>query len=701
MKYSKEEQKKLIDKTKAILKTGEAVDVDSLIQILNFHEFKYYLEHNPVITDAEYDKLFQKLKTLEEDPAQIRPYSPTQRVSSDLNEGFTTVKHLTPMLSLDNAYNAEDLQEFDKQLKKILGDLDFKYTIEPKFDGGSIALVYENDLLTRAATRGNGAQGDDITNNARAIQSIPLQANFSKFKIAKAELRGETVIHKTVFENKNKQREKEQLAVFANARNAATGGLRMKDPAEVKQRGLETFIFQIAYAVDKDGKDVLGKFSSHFKSLDMLAELGFKVAGKERKLCNTVEELAEFAALWQEKRDTYDYEIDGMVVKLDDFDMQERCGNTSHHPRWATAYKFKAKQATTTLENVEYQVGKVGSITPVAKVSPVHVAGVTISSISLHNEEFILQKDLHLGDTVLIERAGDVIPYIVKAIPEARSGTETKISFPKYCPINTEEDILLIRTEGEAAWRCPNCTCGEQDLQRMIFHVSKDAMDIDGFGKSNVERFQKEGWLKDISDIYDLDYEAIAHLDGFGQRSADKIKASIKKAKKNPLKKILHSLSIHHLGKKASKLIAQEINHIFDLVKWEKEAFTNIKDIGPVVADNVIDWFSQEENINMLKRMEANGLDMSQKEDDKLAIADENAVFAGKTILFTGTLLQMGRKEAQTLAEKNGAKNISAVSKNLNILVAGEKAGSKLKKAAALGTVQVLSEQEFLDLLGQ
>lgn len=697
MRYAQEEQKNLIDLTRNLLQSGDEKDVETLIRVLNFHEYKYYVENNPVITDTEYDNLFHQLKILEENPSNLRSYSPTQRVSSDLNDGFTTVKHLTPMLSLDNAYNAEDLQEFDKQLRKLLGEVVFKYTIEPKFDGGSIALVYENDLLTRAATRGNGKEGDNITANAKAIRSIPLKASFSKYNIVKAELRGETVIHKTIFDKKNKEREQAGQSIFANARNAATGGLRMKDPAEVAERGLETFIFQIAFAVDKDGNDVLEKLASHFKSLDILAELGFKIAEKERKLCSTIAEVAEFANSWQGKREAYDYEIDGMVVKLDDFAMQERCGMTSHHPRWATAYKFKAKQATTILENVEYQVGKIGSITPVAKVSPVHLAGVTISSISLHNEEFILQKDLHLGDTVLIERAGDVIPYIVKAIPEARTGKEIKLVFPEYCPINTNEQIALTQTEGEAAWRCPKCTCGAQDLQRMIFHVSKDAMNIDGFGKSNVERFQKEGWLKDYSDIYNLDYDKIAQLDGFGQRSADKIKASIQKAKSNPLQKILYSLSIHHFGKKASRLVAQEINHIKDLANWKKEDFTDIKDIGPVVAENVIDWFSQESNMQLLDRMEQHGLDMHQKEDDKPAVVDENAVFAGKTILFTGTLQQMGRKEAQTLAEKNGAKNISAVSKNLNILVAGEKAGSKLKKAVALGTVEVLSEEEFLN----
>ena len=373
------------------------------------------------------------------------------------------------------------------------------------------------------------------------------------------------------------------------------------------------------------------------------------------------------------------------------------CGSTQHHPRWAMAYKFKAKQATSKLLNVEFQIGKTGAITPVAKVEPVALAGVTVSSISLHNEDFINQKDIRIGDHVLIERAGDVIPYIVKPLDEIRDGSEQKIEFPKNCPFCSAE---LEKSEDQAAWRCMNAECEEQNIQKIIYHVSKEAMDIDGFGKSLVERFNQLGWLKDISDVYNLDYDKISGLEGFGTKSADNLEKAISKAKSNSLARILNSLSIHHLGKKASQLLAQRLESIFDLVEWTEENFTEIKDIGPVVAENVIRYFSDEANVAMLRRMESYGLDMHQKESDKPVQVADDAVLKDKTILFTGTLQKMGRKLAQKLAEENGARNISAVSSNLNILVVGEKAGSKLKKAQAIGTVEILTEDEFLALIG-
>ncbi|MCB0569463.1 MAG: NAD-dependent DNA ligase LigA, partial [Phaeodactylibacter sp.] len=367
----------------------------------------------------------------------------------------------------------------------------------------------------------------------------------------------------------------------------------------------------------------------------------------------------------------------------------------------AIAFKFKAKQATSKLLQVEYQVGKIGSITPVAKIEPVQLAGVTISSVSLHNEDFIRSKGLHIGDTVLVERAGDVIPYIVKAMDELRDGTETPIEFPKYCPINdTDEPVELVRVEGEAAWRCPSCVCGAQNLQRIIFHASKDAMDIEGLGRAIVERFYELGWLRTIADVYRLDYDKVAQLEGFGEKSAANLKASVDKAKQNPIHRLLHSLSIHHLGKKASRLLAAEVQHVLELKDWTMEHFTHIKDIGPVVAENVISFFQNEHNIQLLRDMEALGVNLHQTEDDLPKAASADAPLSGRTILFTGSLQTMSRKEAQAKAEAAGAKNISAVSSNLDILVVGENAGSKLKKARELGTVEVMTEEEFLNLIG-
>ncbi len=706
--YTSQEQKNNYELSKQMLKAVNVspLDISTLRDLLKYHEWKYYVQNQPVISDFEYDQLYKKLEAIERsNPDLITLDSPTQRVASDLSEDFDPVEHTVPMLSLGNSYNADDLNDFDRQIKKLCNldpDSKVEYCIEPKFDGGSIALVYEDDYLVRGATRGNGTKGEEMTPNAKAMPSIPLKAAFSKLGIFKAELRGEALIRKDIFDKVNLERQKIGKVLFANPRNAATGGLRTKDANETRRRGLEAFIFQLGYAVDSAGNDMLPKLKTHDKGIETLGDLGFKIPVVERKVVDSIQGAIDFCKEWEEKRDDYHYEIDGMVVKVNSLELQDKCGFTSHHPRWAIAYKFKAKQATTKMVNIEYQVGKIGSITPVAKLDPVHIAGVTVSSVSLHNEEFIVGKDLRIGDTVVVERAGDVIPYIVKSLEELRDGSEEPPKFPEFCPINTTEDqVPLIKVETEAAWRCPNCVCGAQNLQKIIFHVSKVAMDIDGFGKSNVERFFEEGWLQDISDVYNLDYDQIATLEGFGQRSVDKLETSINKAKENPISKLLHSLSIHHLGKKASKLIAQEVNHVLDLVDWTEEKFTDIKDIGPVVAKNVIEYFSNPVNTRMLERMESYGVNLTQTEDDKpLQIADD-APLAGKTILFTGSLQRMGRKEAQEKAAKHGAKNISAVSKNLDILVAGEKAGSKLKKAEALGTVQVMSEDAFLELIGE
>ena len=710
--YRQDEQKVLYELSKSYLEGGDSAvhqqtvtqQLQDLRRLVVYHEWRYYIGNDPVVSDFEYDQLYKQLEKLEElHPDLVTPDSPTQRVSADLTEEFVSVEHLTPMLSLANSYDANDLNDWDAQLKRLLNipaDAPIEYGVEPKFDGGSIALVYENDLLVRAATRGNGTIGEEMTSNARVIRSIPLRANFSEYGIYRVELRGEALIRKDIFEQVNAERGKEGLSLFANPRNAATGGLRMKDPKEVAKRGLEAFIYTLGYAVDQDGNNVLDRFKTHMESLELLEKLGFKVPSEERKRCANIAEVIDFCELWQKQRDQYPYEIDGMVAKVNSRVLQERSGFTAHHPRWAIAFKFQAKQATSKLQTVEYQVGKIGSITPVAKIEPVQLAGVTVSSISLHNEDFINSKDLRIGDTVLVERAGDVIPYIVKSMPELRDGTEQSIVFPAFCPINTTATpVELIREEGESAWRCPDCVCGAQDLQRIIFHVSKDAMDIEGMGKSIIDRFFELGWLRNIADVYRLDYSQIAQLEGFGEKSATNLQASIEKAKKNPISRLLHSLSIHHLGKKVSKLLAAEIGQVMELKNWTLEDFTKIKDVGPVVAENVIRFFQNERNVALLEDMESLGVNFQQTEEDRPKSVDTEAPLFGKTILFTGTLQVMGRKEAQEKAEAAGAKILGAVSSNLNILVVGEDAGSKLKKAQALGTVQILTEEEFMTLV--
>ncbi len=702
--YSVAEQKQLDQLGRTLLTSGLPADPEEarqraqlLGEVIRFHEYRYYVLHDPLISDFEYDQLYKQLEALEAgDPSCRLEDSPTSRVSSDLTSDLPEVEHLTPMLSLDNSYNEEDLLDFDRQIRKLLAwgdDEPIAYAVEPKYDGGTITLVYEGDRLVRAATRGNGVKGEEITANARTIRSVPLKAGFSAFGIQRTELRGEAIIRKDNFHQINARREEQDLPLFANPRNAATGGLRMKDPREAAERGLEVFVYQLGYADDGHGQDALAQFPTHQQSLDTLASLGFKVPVEERTVCQNIDEVVRFCEEWADKRDDYPYEIDGMVVKVNRRDLQERCGSTSHHPRWAIAFKFKARQATSKLIDVEYQVGKIGSITPVAKIEPVQLAGVTVSSISLHNEDFISGKDIRMGDTVLVERAGDVIPYIVKPLADLRDGSEQPIVFPVECPVC---HTPLFREPDEAAWRCVNAECEAQIKQRMIFHVSKDAMDIDGLGRSQVERFYDLGWVRHIVDLYRLDYDRIATLDGFGQKSADNLRNAIDKARTNPIHRLLHSLSIHHLGKKASKLLAEEIGHVLELRDWDEERYLSIKDIGPIVAKNVMAFFGQPENLALLEEMEALGVNLTQTEEDKPRVIDGDAPLAGKTILFTGTLEQMGRKEAQELAERSGAKIISAVSGNLDILVVGAKAGSKLKKAQELGTVQILTEQEFI-----
>jgi len=683
------------------------IDIDSpermneLVEAIRFHEWRYYILNEPILSDTEYDFLFKTLEDTEQmHPAWKVSNSPTERVGLDITENARQIEHLRPMLSLANSYDEQDLLDFDQQIKRMLklpADQDIEYSVEPKYDGGGISLVYIDNQLVRAVTRGDGASGEEITNNVKCIKSIPLYAEFSRLGIHTIELRGEALISSTNFARVNQNRLDQDLPLFANARNAATGGLRTKDPKDTESRKMDAFIYTISYAADRDGHDMLEGFNTQFEAINSIGSLGMKIPQEARKLCKSIRDVIEFCHFWEGQRNNFPYEIDGMVIKLNNKSWQKQIGVTAHHPRWAMAFKFQAKQAATRLIDVEYQVGKVGSITPVGKLEPVALAGVTVSSVSLHNEEFIQSRDLKLGDMVVVERAGDVIPYVVKSLSDLRSGDEKEIRFPTHCP---SCNSILVRHESEAAWRCLNPACQAQLIQRLIFFVSKDAMDIDGFGRSIVEKFYELGWLRSFPDIYRLSAERIAELEGFGQRSAQKLLEAIEKSKSNPIQRLIHALSIHHVGKKVAKLLAEEIEHIMDLRHKSREEIEAIKDIGPVVAQNVIHYFSDPENISMLEELESLGVNMKATgKDRKIAAAPSGHYLSGKTILFTGTLHQMGRKEAQEKAEALGAKNLGAVSSNLNILVVGENAGSKLKKAKDLGTVEILTEEEFLKLV--
>ncbi len=709
MLYNTTQQKQLFDQTKALLQEGMAADfqrlekqIEEIREVIVYHEWRYYVLDQPVVSDYEYDQLFQILKDIEEAyPQLISTTSPTQRVSNDLSADFPTVEHLTPTLSLDNSYNPEDLQDFDQRIKRLLDleeDQNLSYCVEPKYDGGTIVLVYENDQLVRGATRGNGAMGDEITANLKAINAIPLMAEFSKFGIQKVELRGEAIIRKDQFEKVNEKRAKNGEQLFANPRNAATGGLRVKDPKQVRERALDAFVYQVGYAVNAQGASVLPQFNTHNELIRMLEQLGFKVPKLqvEMAVCDNISEVADFCAHWQNVREDYAYEIDGMVVKLNELELQEKCGYTSHHPRWAIAFKFQAKQATTKLQQVEFQVGRTGAITPVAKLEPVELAGVTISSVSLHNAEQIKEKDLHIGDTVLLERAGDVIPYIVKAMEDLRDGSEIAIEFPSNCPVCSS---VLERPEGEAVWRCVNPSCEAQTLERLKHFVSKGAMNIDGFGDAYVDKFYQEGLLKNIADIYRLDYAKIESFEGFGQRSVENLKAAIEASKANPLYRLIYGLGIRYVGATNSKILAGAVEKAQDLQHWTLEQLIALRDIGPKVAQAVADTFHLPATIELLNTLEKLGVNTLRLESEIPKVIEDGPL-SGKTLLFTGSLTQMTRTEAKKMVLAAGGKAASSVSKKLSYLVAGEKAGSKLKKATELG-IPILTEEEFLNLINR
>lgn len=528
--YSKENTKSLQQLTNELIKMGAPGSIpkemiEKLRDVLRFHEYRYYVLNDPLIADYEYDQLYKALEKIEKDqPGLWRPDSPTQRVARGLTKDFPTVQHLVPMLSLDNSYNAEDLLDFDRKARELTGLDSIEYCVEPKFDGASISLIFENDLLTRGATRGDGVEGDEITTNIRQIKTIPLSAPFSALGLQQIEIRGEVLINKSNFKKYNDQLIEQGEDPKANPRNMASGTLRLKDSSEVAKRNLEAFVYHVSYISLKKGGRLPESLKTHAGSLKMLWDLGFRSPEKEKKLFKGIDKVIQYVGAFEESRDELPYEIDGMVIKVNDIALQDKMGMTSHHPRWAIAYKFKARQASSKLLSVEFQVGRTGAVTPVAKLEPVAVGGVTVSSISVHNEEYIREKDLRIGDAVLIERAGDVIPQIVKSMPELRTGQEKSIHFPKKCPACNSP---LFKEEEEAVWRCVNIECPAQVVERIIHFVSKDAMDIRGFGDANVRKFYEIGLLKDIPSVYTLDFEKLKGLEGFGQKSIDNLATAI------------------------------------------------------------------------------------------------------------------------------------------------------------------------------
>ncbi len=697
--YGKEQTPFWLERTQSLLqrlKKGiESSNIEELRSVLRFHEHRYYILNDPLLSDFEYDQLFKALEKIEkENPTLITPDSPTQRVAHELTREFPTVQHLVPMLSLDNSYNADDLLDFDRKVRELSGLEQISYCVEPKFDGGSISLIYENDQLVRAATRGDGVAGDEVTINIRQIHSVPLTAPFSKFGIQQAEIRGEVLMNKENFSRYNQSLTAQGLAPLANPRNAASGTLRLKDPREVAKRNLEVFVYHLSYfSLQKEEQSPVA-LQSHAATLGLLWELGFRSPVREKKVFNSIQDVINYCVEFEAVRDTLPYEIDGMVIKVNEVALQEKLGMTSHHPRWAVAFKFKARQATTQLIGIEFQVGRTGAVTPVAKLEPVGVGGVMVSSISVHNEEYIAEKDLRIGDQVLIERAGDVIPQIVKSLTEARTGKEKQIQFPSVCPVCASK---LFKEEEEAVWRCINLECPAQVIERIIHFVSKDALDIKGFGEANVRKFVELGLLGDIPGIYTLDFAQLSSMEGFGKKSIENLQQAIELSKKQPLHRLIYALGIRFVGETTARTLANAVDHLLDFQSFSEEQLQQLEDVGTKVAGSIRQFFSNSDNIKMLHALEKLGLTLRNEKKDTHSTGN----LTGKTFLFTGTLSKLKRSEVEEMVRANGGQILSGVSAKLNYLVAGEEAGSKLEKAKKIPSIHVINEQDFIKLLGE
>ena len=695
--YDKEQTKILQQQTTEWLASINAINskeiiaanIESLRDILRFHEYRYYVQTDPLISDYEYDSLYKLLEKFEkEEPDFVTENSPTQRVGKGLVSNFPKVQHLVPMLSLENSYNAADLLDWDRKAKELSGLPEIEYCVEPKFDGASISMIYEDDHLSRSSTRGDGVVGDEITLNTRQIKSVPLTAKFSEYGIDQIEIRGEVLINKSNFKKYNDKLIEEGIPPFANPRNSAAGSLRIKDTAEVSRRNLEAFLYHVSYISNTDNRQP----HTHSAMLDMLWNLGFRSPKKEMVVVKGIDKVIQQVEEFEGRRDELPYEIDGMVVKVNDLQLQDSLGMTSHHPRWAIAFKFKARQATSKLLLVEFQVGRTGAVTPVAKIAAVLVGGVTVTSISIHNEEYIKEKNLMLNDTILIERSGDVIPQIVKSFEELRDGNEKPIQFPTHCPVCGD---LLFKPEEEAVWRCININCAAQVVERIIHFVSKDAMDIKSFGEANVRKFYELGLIKDVPGIYELDFEAVGKLDGFGKKSLDNLQAAVSNSKMQPLHRLIYGLGIRYVGETTAKTLANFVNHLLEFTNYSEEQLQALEDVGIKVAASIYRFFKDAENLEMLQKLEQLGVSLKNQKKQ----AAINDLLAGQTFLFTGTLSQLKRSDAETRVEENGGKIVGGVSSKLNYLVVGDDAGSKLEKAKKIQTIKIISEEDFIKML--
>ncbi|MCM8818770.1 MAG: NAD-dependent DNA ligase LigA [Candidatus Omnitrophica bacterium] len=651
--------------------------IKELVDLLNYYNYMYYVENNPVISDYEYDKLYKELAELEEKyPEYKLPNSPTQKVGGQVLEGFRTIEHKIPMLSMDNTYSSEELIEFDKKIKRM-GDVnEVDYVVELKYDGVAVSLHYEKGEFVLGVTRGDGFKGDDITENLKTIKTLPLKITYRE----PIEVRGEVYMRKDDFEKLNKEREKNGDVLFANPRNATAGSLKLLDPKIVAQRNLQIFVYQ---GFIKNGPE------THWEVLNFLKEIGFPV-NPYRKLCKDIHKVIEYCNEWESKRFNLPYNIDGMVIKVNSILLQRTLGTTTKSPRWAVAYKFPAEQVTTVVKDVIIQVGRTGTLTPVAILEPVHVSGTTVSRATLHNFDEIKRLGIKIGDRVFIEKSGEIIPKVVKVIPEVRTGKEKNIPIPEFCPVCKSK---VVKDKEEVAIRCPNIRCPAQVKERIIHFVGRDAMNIEGLGEKWVNILVDKGLLSDYGDIYYLKYDDLIKIERMGDKSVKNLLDSIERSKSTPFANLIYALGIRHIGVHASEILANEFNSIDELKNAGFEKLSSISEIGPIMAESIIDFFNNEENLKVIEKLKKAGVRMEKEKTE-----EKKDILSGLSFVITGTLKNYSRNEIENYIKKLGGKVSDSVSKKTDYLICGDQPGSKLQKAQTLG-VKIISEEEFEKLV--
>jgi DNA ligase (NAD+) len=657
-----------------------------LREAIHHHDYLYYVASRPEVSDAEYDALMRELRELEAAfPDLVAPDSPTQRVAGQPVDAFRPVEHRAAMLSLDNAMSADDLREFEARLRRALPGAALQYVCEPKIDGLGVALLYERGRFVRGATRGDGRVGEDVTANLRVIRSLPLALKGRLAALPEVEVRGEVFMPRAEFERLNRTLEEAGEATFANPRNAAAGAVRQKDPGVSAQRPLDIFLYHLGHA---PGADI----TTHADAVAALREAGLKTNPQTRR-CETLDAVLAYCVRLEQERDALGYDADGVVVKVDSLEQQRRLGSTAHHPRWAIAYKFAARQATTVVQAIEVNVGKTGALTPVAKLTPVPLAGVVISNVSLHNEDEIRRKDIRVGDTVLIERAGDVIPYVVQVVAARRPPDAAPYRFPERCPACGG---VAFRPEGEAYWRCMNAACPAQLKERLKHFGSRRAMDIEGLGDAAIEQLVDRGYVKNFADLYRLTAEPLAGLDRFAEKSAENLAAAIAGSRQRGLARLLNALGIRLVGERVARLLAMRFGTMDRLAAATQEELAGVHGIGDVIAASVRKFFDERANITMLRELGELGVDLTERG----AVLDGPTPLAGQTFVLTGTLPSLTRDAARERIERLGGRVTSSVTRKTTYVVVGEAPGSKADDARRLG-VRTLDEAAFLQLTGQ